>query len=282
MTSRITRIAGAGLLVALLPGCVAALIPVAAGGILAGKDEIGLGGETKAAPIEEMRPAAQLPINSQVILLETNSLPAPGPAGSSVRSSPLSGYGVIAELSAYVENQASLDPVTEPRQSALLADPGSLSGERSECSIRPPAIVVDLDPGAAMFDPAADTAGDPVLAQALQEMRTQDVAIFWASALPAMEAGAVRKRLIANGLDPAGRDGLLLLRRTDDRKQSRRQDLAETHCVIAILGDAKPDFDELYQYLNDPAADGSLDQLLGAGWFLAPSPLLTSINTEGP
>lgn len=270
------------LIPALLSGCVAALIPVAASGIIAGRDKIASGTETDAAPAEDVRPSAPLPANSELILLDTQSLPAPGPVGSSAQSSPTSASQIVTGLSAYVDAQAGLDPVLEPRQSALLAAPGSLTPERSDCSIRPPAIVLDLDPDGGVFDPAADAASDPALVKALEIFRMQDVSVFWASELPAMQAGAVRKRLIASGLDPLGRDGLLLLRRADDRKQSRRADLAETHCVVAILGDTKADFDELYDYLSDPGAAFALDQLLGAGWFLTPPPLLTTNNTEGP
>jgi hypothetical protein len=50
---------------------------------------------------------------------------------------------------------------------------------------------------------------------------------------------------------------------------------------MAIAGDTKSDFDELFEYLKDPHAAEPLDELLGAGWFLTPLPLLKPSNTEG-
>ena len=58
-----------------------------------------------------------------------------------------------------------------------------------------------------------------------------------------------------------------------DRKQTRRRAFAEEHCVVAILGDEKADFDELYQYLRSPDDAVTLERLVGDRWFLAPTPL---------
>jgi hypothetical protein len=52
-----------------------------------------------------------------------------------------------------------------------------------------------------------------------------------------------------------------------------REDAQRDVCVIAIAGDRKGDFDELFDYLRDPASGESLDYLLGAGWFILPPPL---------
>ncbi len=64
-----------------------------------------------------------------------------------------------------------------------------------------------------------------------------------------------------------------MMRRKDDRKQTRRKELGETHCVIAIAGDMRGDFDELFLFLKDPASAAPLERLIGAGWFLIPLPL---------
>ena len=70
---------------------------------------------------------------------------APTPRAPTVQSGPTD-FRAYDALYSYVESQARRDPVKSPRQSALLAAPGSLSPIRTECSIRPPAILVDLDP----------------------------------------------------------------------------------------------------------------------------------------
>ena len=104
-------------------------------------------------------------------------------------------------------------------------------------------------------------------------MRVAGVAVVWITALPAGEVTAVAEALKTSGLDPAGSDPLLLVRSAADRKQVLREDAQRDVCVIAIAGDRKGDFDELFDYLRDPASGASLDYLLGAGWFIVPPPL---------
>ena len=62
----------------------------------------------------------------------------------------------------------------------------------------------------------------------------------------------------------------------DERKQTRRDALAKTHCIVAILGDERADFDELYLYLKDRDAVVPPDAIIGNGWFLA-----SPITNEG-
>lgn len=199
-----------------------------------------------------------------------------------------SSYRALSDIFAYVDAQAKRDPIVQPRLSAILAAPGSLTPDRSDCSIRPPAVIFDLDRTGAVFDPTVEIKAQPAMTQMLRSFRMQEIEVFWISTRAAVDAGKIRNRLIESGLDPVGRDGLLLMRRADDRKQARRRELSETHCVIAIAGDAKADFDELYDYLKDPSAAKPLDDLLGAGWFLtplplgnSPLPLLNQSNSEG-
>ncbi len=260
----------------LFSGCVAALIPVAAGGMLAGKDKIGLESGTQNAET--------LPARTDVLI----AIPAPKPTsvrlGGQVAHElppPMPGRGTFSGMFEYVAAQADKDPVSDLRQSALLAAPGSLTPDRSDCSIRPPAVVFDLDPADALFNPAAAVKADPELAQMLRDFRSRDITIFWLSALTPLDADAMRSRLSVSGLDPAGSDGLLLMRHIDDRKQTRRHDVSKTHCVVAIAGDTRSDFDELFDYLMDPSAAHPIEALLNAGWFLTPPPLLDPSITEG-
>ena len=97
--------------------------------------------------------------------------------------------------------------------------------------------------------------------------------VAWISGLPADYVAGVGEALRASGLDPAGEDPLLLIRNREDHKQLLREEAHKDVCVIAIAGDGKSDFDELFGYLRDPAAAVSLDSYLGAGWFLTPPPL---------
>ena len=142
-----------------------------------------------------------------------------------------------------------------------------------QCEGKPPAVVLDLDSGAQAFAPGAAHTPSPALVDGLARMREAGVVVLWITALPAGEVSAVAEALKTSGLDPAGSDPLLLVRSAADRKQVLREDAQRDVCVIAIAGDRKGDFDELFDYLRDPASGASLDYLLGSGWFIVPPPL---------
>ncbi len=142
-----------------------------------------------------------------------------------------------------------------------------------ECDGRVPAVMIDLDTGTQAFVPGGTLAPSRVLVDGLARMREAGMAVVWITALPAGEVTAVAEALKTSGLDPAGSDPLLLLRNDGDRKQALREDAARDVCVIAIAGDRKGDFDELFDYLRDQSSGQSLDYLLGAGWFIVPPPL---------
>lgn len=273
---------------ALSGGCVAALVPLAAGGVIA-KDQIG-GRKSAAAKLPEARPV-DIPLppvtqvddrpatEDRVVLLQgVTELPAPLMAPPVPQTGPASGTfgppaGSFESLYRHALAMAQRDPVDAPRKSALLAAPGSFDPQTRECGILPPAVLIDLDPGQGVFDPQAAASPASEAGPMLQNLRLQGVDILWISAQSAGEAGAVRRRLVSSGLDPQGRDSLVLMRRNDDRKQTRRAELAQTHCLVAIAGDTRADFDELFLYLKNPATAAPLDVLLGAGWFLTPLPL---------
>lgn len=283
MTLRGAARAGGLLLLALpLGGCVAAAIPAlaASGMIVRGAADEDAQGETQPPPRVEVAPeAAPAPAPAAAPSGETAgpggsvpgaalaSAPAALPAGGEAPA----GANPYAAFYRHALEQAGRDPVNAPRKSALLASPGSLEPVTGDCAIRPPAVVVDLDPAANAVDIQA-IAGNPPLAEVLDELRQRDVEVFWISRRTALDAGQLRAKLLESGLDPRGRDGLLLMRRADDRKELRRRELAETRCVVAIAGDTRSDFDELFDFLRNPAAAAPLEQMIDAGWFLTPPP----------
>lgn len=265
-----------------LGGCVAAAIPVLAAGGIAAKEidrerdptsQDAIAAAVPSAPRTEPAPAAEAAPKAETAAEAPSAVAVAATASASAAGTVVSAGtpGSYDGFIRYAAAQAALDPVTFPRQSALLATAGSLRPITQECGILPPAVIIDLDPAGGKLDPAASIAIDATLAEGLARLRSADVAVFWISAAAAVEAGRVREHLLAAGLDPWGRDGLLLMRRTEDRKELRRRELARTHCVIAIAGDSKSDFDELFDFLRNPAAAAPLDELLGKGWFLAPS-----------
>ncbi len=95
----------------------------------------------------------------------------------------------------------------------------------------------------------------------------------WAKAAVPGAASAIRQRLADTALDPTGGDPLIVTRFAGESKQVRRYALGESNCLLAIAGDHRGDFDELYDFVLDPAMAAPLEGLVGHGWFLAPPPI---------
>ena len=159
--------------------------------------------------------------------------------------------------------------------SALLSPDAKLDllPQRETCTQADRAVVIDLDPGAAVFEPAARLQALPALADKLDVLRRAGVLILWISRQDPNRVSDIADALLRSGLDPTGRDPILLTLGDGDRKQTLREQAANTACVIAIAGDERQDFDELFGYLRDPRMASNFDPLLGAGWFLVPNAL---------
>ncbi|MCT2557598.1 hypothetical protein N0B51_01245 [Tsuneonella sp. YG55] len=291
--------AACALLVALgaapmLSGCIAAAaLPVlAAGGVAKSRAEGSVRGPAVDRPVA---PASQVAAARVAIPGEPDPAPPAGPAAvdtpayrlttltqlpppSGVRPATggtVDGRGWDA-FAAYARRQASIPVIGSERRSAMLADPSAMKPETRICSVQPASVLIDLDPGETAVDLNAAIPADPALAGRLAALREAEVIIGWVSSRTADQAGMVRRALKASGLDPQGRDELVLLRFPEERKQTRRDDFAKSHCVVAIAGDQKTDFDELFAYLRNPALALPLERLIGAGWFIAPPPLATN------
>lgn len=182
----------------------------------------------------------------------------------------------LQEMASYAFGLAAQNDTSSPRQSAVLTNSSSLDGKRKICAGSPNAVLIDLDPKSENFDPAtlAPTYDGDALGH-LSRLRESGVTIAWLSTLSADKAGAVRKALQISGLDVTGEDSLLLMRYSDDRKQTRRAEFASQYCLLAIAGDELTDFDELYDYLLNRDKAFRLKKLINNGWFLLPSSLPT-------
>lgn len=251
-------------------GCVAAAVavPFVAGGAMATSDRIN---ERRAAPAQssapianvsptgETNPAAPRSDTLRISSIEPSTvLPAP-------TSEPTSRSGFLAPMVSYATSSLEGD---DPALSAVLSNPSSLDGKRVACKGDAPAILIDLDPDDDAFSGVGDLESWPEIAGDLAAIRRQDITIAWISSNSAANADIVRDALTKSGLDPAGEDQLLLMRYPADRKQTRRAELAAESCLIAIVGQERADFDELYRYLKNPDAALRLEQLIGDGWFL--------------
>lgn len=261
---------GAALLLAsLLPvtsGCVAVAIPLAAGAALVKMRTGAERNDAKTSRVMEASASSDL----KVTRVDLTELPPPDAPQSR-------GNSAVAAFRDYALAQLALEPGVK-RPSALLTRPTDLSANRRVCSAPTSAVFVDLDPGRGSFDPLMPGRADPAFSAALAELRSRGIAVVWFSRLGGAFEAETRAALATAGLDPAGNDRLVLLRDLDERKQSRRDDVAKLVCPLAMIGDERADFDELYLYLKQPHAAFALDSMIGHGWFLA-SPFTTADQT---
>lgn len=180
--------------------------------------------------------------------------------------------GPWRDFAAYALNRAAGLQKDETAVSALLTPESVLSFQTQmrPCVAREPAVVIDLDPGQAVFAPTSATPVQPDIAASVAELRAAGVIVLWVSQASANEVAGVADALKASGLDPTGRDPILLVRNEDERKQVLREEANHTVCVVAMAGDRRGDFDELFDYLRDPGLATVYDGQIGAGWFLVP------------
>lgn len=274
-----------------LSGCVAVAVPIAASAAVFGSSGSKDDGATASARAAAEAPATdagrEQVVDASLAREFDESIRPRDASGTEIPAGPVVGPAFLRGAApAPVRNTAydafrsyvleTLDtPIgTGKRRSALLASPDLQQPRRQSCGSRPAAIVIDLDPGRETFDPLAPSLSNRSLARVVSELRQRDVTIFWTSRLGEGFEESLRATLAETGLDPAGEDRLLLASTLDQRKQTLREDAAKTHCIVAILGDERADFDELFLYLKRPDAAIRLDSMIGAGWFLG-EPLTT-------
>lgn len=308
---------------ALLQGCVAAVVPLAAGGIIGGK-ELGVGKKHKhkkhhrkdhrqqgevqvqfasetatpaaksaqAAPSERGHGAATTPASADGTYGKGNHPanrakakraaralgfdvahalpPVPGENAANTAAAEPAGYKAFYTFTVH---KLATKPANGTRHSMLLINPPSLKPDLEPCDSKPPAVLIDLDPGNGVMPLTGSAHAVPGLARQLANLRADGVAIDWISARTSADAARIRAILARTRLDPKGTDRLLLVSRAGETKQTMRRALGNSNCLLAIVGDKRGDFDNLYDYLRDPAFALPLSPLIGHGWFLAPTPV---------
>ncbi|MFC3098192.1 hypothetical protein [Alteraurantiacibacter palmitatis] len=198
---------------------------------------------------------------------------APTPAPSATDAAPALPIAPASPYAAF--HRFVLERLAAPagRPSMLLADPPALSPELLTCNALPPAVLIDLDPAGGLLPLGTGARTDSALPAFLGDLRQRGITIYWISGHGPGEARAIRNALVETRLDPAGEDPLIVNRFARENKQSRRRALATTDCLLAILGDERADFDDLYEYVRSLEVAGELEVHIGRGWFLAPPPL---------
>jgi hypothetical protein len=273
-----------GLIVAALAlnGCVAAVLPIAAAGVI-GKKQIDKG-RARAKQAEASFDPQAVPIVTVGEEPEARQSPPPAdPAGvlnpldRLDRSDITNAYLPFAR---YAIDQAARQQHGEAVRSAVLVDQVSLTTPKTlSCDAKPMLAVIDVD--VAPGTPAEmDVERQSGFAAILETMRESGIRIAWLA-----DADEARLKpildLLREGDEPVLRDADLMLfgQPGGYRKQERRWQLARDHCVVAIAGDRKADFDELYDFLRDQSYAIRLEAFMGKGWFELPHPV-AAINSE--
>ena len=140
-------------------------------------------------------------------------------------------------------------------------------------------VLIDLD--VAPGTPAEmDIERQNGFAELLETLRETGIRIAWLAETNDTQLKPILD-LLREGEAPVLRDTDLMLVGLPGsyRKQERRWALAQSHCVVAIAGDRKGDFDELYDYLRDQSYAIRLEAFTGRGWFELPHPV-AAIDSE--
>lgn len=288
----------------LLSGCVAAILPIAAAGVI-GKQQIDRGRARKAmvatgaVTLSDTGEDIDDRANSAAIASEPSAGAAAydgvgggieiDAAGSQYLSrffapvedgveSPFAGFAAHA-LRAAQRLEAG-----EPVESMVLVPDFRIEAPQAvACAGKPLAVLIDLDPA----DGANWLAQDRLvrrdsLVPAIRAIRAADIAVIWLSDQPLRDAPTIRALLADAGLSGDSQDEFLFLGRGGaDRKQIRRWDAAAAYCIVAVAGDKRSDFDELYDYLRDPDGAVTLEGRFDKGWFLTPPPLEIAADEGG-
>lgn len=289
-----------------LQGCVAVLIPVAAGGVL-------VKARVEAAKRARLAEASMKGVVEPVVIVGdagdpamtadipgANAVPAapalpseitqaivgreisvaefemPNTQSSALGASKIRSHAYL-DFAKYALAQADKRDAREVGRSAVLVEKVSLAFPKMiECSIKPLAVIIDIDVDQRKtWDVEASNGmpSDGSLAEVVEMLRARDIKLIWftdgiQSELPEI-LGPLR-----NGAFPAVKSDDLVSfgAKRGARKQERRWKLARDYCVVAVAGDTKSDFDELYDYLRDQSYAIRLDAFWNRGWFLLPPP----------
>jgi hypothetical protein len=180
----------------------------------------------------------------------------------------------------YALGEAAKRASGDSLRSAVLVGNVSLTNPQTiACNNKPLAAIIDLDvaPGTPAEMDVQRQTGFTTL---LDLMRESDIRIAWLAESSEKRLQPILE-LLREGDEPVMREEDIMLVGLPGtyRKQERRWQLAQSHCVVAIAGDQRSDFDELYQYLKDQNYAIRLEAFIGKGWFELPHPV-AAIDSE--
>lgn len=277
-----------------LQGCVAALLPIAAIGVIGKKEVDKARARTRAAEASFVAPAKDMASLPEVFVgdapVEAVRTPLPG-STVEIADAPGAMTALDRLLLSNISNaylpfarhalgEAAKRHKGAAARSAVLVEQVSLTQPQTvSCDAKPMAVIIDLD--VAPGTPAEmDIERQNGFAALLETMRESGIRIAWLAETDERQLGPILD-LLREGEEPVLRDTDLMLIGLPGsyRKQERRWALAQSHCVVAIAGDRKGDFDELYDYLRDQSYAIRLEAFTGRGWFELPHPV-AAIDSE--
>jgi hypothetical protein len=276
-----------------LQGCVAVLLPIAAVGVIGKKEVDKARARTRAAeegfdPTLIDKTTPQVFVGEAPVEAVASALPVPtteepeAPATMSAldRLSLSNISNAYLPFARHALGEAAKRSKGEAALSAVLVERVSLSQPQTiSCDAKPMAVLIDLD--VAPGTPAEmDIQRQNGFAELLETLRESGIRIAWLAETDERQLGPILD-LLREGEEPVLRDTDLMLVGLPGsyRKQERRWALAQSHCVVAIAGDRKGDFDELYDYLRDQSYAIRLEAFTGRGWFELPHPI-AAIDSE--
>ncbi len=283
-------------LVPLLSSCVAALLPLAALGTMGktqvdrakAKRELVAAGAVEIAPTAPMKASSAKAVETSDVSAkftgQGGGLDVPEVELSSDSADYLSRFfkpidpqqpQPYLNFTNYALAQARKSEAGEGVKSVVLVPRVDIIKPQTvACMGKPMAVLIDLDDKSGAAWATAETLyRQNGLIEALAQLRESKISIIWLSDEP--EAASARIMAILKEAQLSVKDSadfLFLHRGTEDRKQARRWDAARNYCILAIAGDERADFDELYDYLRHPDGAITLEHMFGAGWFIAPPP----------
>ncbi|MEH6700988.1 hypothetical protein [Parasphingorhabdus sp.] len=292
----------------LLSGCVAALLPLAALGTM-GKNQIdraeakqelvASGAIDLAMPVGKVTvgsdsgTTARLPASERIFsgqggAFEIAEVGLDGdvadyisqfyrPIGSD--ASPYAGFATHA-----LKQAARLEAGEGVKSVVLVPRVDIFKPETVGCAGKPLAVAIDLDDTTGGDWMEAETLyRQNGLIEVLRSLRTAEISVIWLSDAPMAASERISAILNEAGFSqPESDDFLFLDRGREDRKQVRRWDAARNYCIVAMAGDDRADFDELYAYLRDPDGAITLENMFDNGWFLTPPPLVEANEATNP
>ncbi len=290
----------------LLSGCVAALLPLAAIGTMgktqidrakAKRDLVASGAIDLAMPVGKVTLGsdsgtisrssdAEKTFTGQGGAVEIAEVGLEGDAADYISQffqPPGSRASPYADFAVHALRQSARLEAGEGVQSVVLVPRVDIfKPETVACAGKPLAVVIDLDDTAGSNWIKAETLyRQNGLIEALSGLRAAEISVIWLSDQPVAASQRVSAILDEAGLSqPDSDDFLFLDRGEDDRKQVRRWDAARNYCIVAMAGDDRADFDELYAYLRDPDGAITLENMYNNGWFLTPPPLVEATSAK--